>query len=114
MEYPIELQKVVHSNYRVEVTPDLGQWLFPKSSPEAQYRHNSNVCKEIASSIKRHVDGINSVEFLCDSKFVCKFCGEDPEPLEKLSGFDEDEIVGMPYCCEKAQDAWKELMKETK
>jgi len=111
MSYPVSLQKVVHSNYRVEVTPDFNKWWFGEQTPEQEYARHSRQCEEIAKAIKRHVDEVSSAVFLCDTKVVCKFCECDPEPTNVL--FEEGDEIGMPNCCDAAQSAWKELRTRT-
>lgn len=113
MAYPMKLQKVMHSNYRVVIEPDLNNWFFGERTDEAEYRRHSGQCNEIAKAVMRHVDGVASATFECDTKVVCKFCECDPEPLTELTG-EEGEMLGMPNCCADAQRAWKEWMAEEK
>ena len=48
-----------------------------------------------AQAIKRHIDGVTQV--VIESKWVCRFCGLDPEVDEKG-----------PCCCGKAIEAWEQ------
>lgn len=111
MTYPMKLQKVMHSNYRVVVQPELNEWFWGPHTHDQEYRRHSAQCEEIAKAVKRHVDGVASATFECDTKVVCMFCERDPDPLTELTG-EDGEVLGMPCCCGKAQEAWKKLMAE--
>ena len=82
-------------NYRVVATPDL---FWPKTH-EKKYR----CCKNIAASIKRHVDDIDEAEPDFDCTDICKFCSLEMEWFNEES--DTDTI---PACCDDAQAAWTE------
>lgn len=64
-------RKVKHENFRVVVTPDI---------PKRYYRDDAiadirEVCKDVARSIRRHVDNIEDVNVECDTVEVCSYCG---------------------------------------
>lgn len=48
--------------------------------------------------IKRHVDNVTAVTFIEDSVDSCSFCAYDWEVDEQ----------GIPLCCDKAQEEWRE------
>lgn len=110
MSYPMKLQKTIHSNFHVVVVPELNTWFFDTPTGQKEYDRHSAQCREIAASIKRHVDGVASASFECNTKTVCKFCEYEPEPVETISGIDDEELVGMPICCDPAIKARKEEM----
>lgn len=85
----------IRENYRVEVTPDL--WGYNKTEDQAKA-----VCGEIAVSIRRHVDNVDSVAVNWDTRTVCSHCGRDWEEYED----------GCPCCCDEAQDEWAKARGE--
>ena len=56
------------------------------------------LCDEIKRDVQRHVDGVSQVSVEWDSKTICSDCG-----LE----WEEDES-GIPVCCKKAIQEWKD------
>jgi len=55
------------TNFRLEIFPQPPY--FGKRSDE----RNRELCDEMVEQIKRHVDGVGSVEIVCDE--VCSHCG---------------------------------------
>ena len=53
-------------------------------------------------AIKRHVDDVDHVTEVVEYKDICSFCGYDWEEDQA------PESLGMPLCCDKAQDEWSE------
>lgn len=86
--------KTVHlSNYRVEVRPEL--WRI--GDVETDHAHMVNLCRNLATSINRHVDHVQTCDVFWDSKNVCSFCGMEWET----------ESNGEPLCCSKACAEWE-------
>ena len=72
-------------------------------------------CEEIARSIERHVDNVDSVAVVCDTHYVCSHCfrnwtvaGETELHDPKLHGHEwERWFEGEPQCCDAASDDWR-------
>ena len=90
-------------NIRVEVTPEL--WSFG-SEPSEEAR--LTVCERLVSQIKRHVDEIESVLVLYDTKETCSLCGL---PWEVSPAGSVDYPEGYPWCCEEAQEEFQLTQK---
>lgn len=90
------------TNFRVEVTPRepyLGR--DPKKA-EAIW---ADLCKDIASQIKRHVDDVGSADVVFDTKESCSHCDYGWEVATDDS--DPEFPKGCPLCCEAAIEEFK-------
>jgi hypothetical protein len=105
------MKVTINENWRVVVEPrGLGSFGFgsisdyaiepDKEKREAKYK---DACGDIIQEIKRHVDGVGSAYWECDTRHECSFCGYE---------WDVDEI-GCPLCCQDAIDEFNEANHET-
>lgn len=93
------ITKIVHSNYRIEVTA-ARQWRGG-SVTDKQIRAD---LEEIRAEIKRHVDNVDHCGVYWDTDHVCPFCGEPKE-----GAVDE---MGVPWCCGAQQEVFSAPMRE--
>jgi len=100
------MKEIVNRDYHVIIEPkslgDCGVMRFPDRhiEPDEEKRNQryEEMCEEIARQVKRHIDGVGYVAVVWDSREVCSFCGYDWEVDEN----------GVPLCCEKAVEEYKE------
>lgn len=94
------MPKVIkNSNYRVVVTPYVSSVTRSlHRTTESLERDIKNKCHDLADSIKRHVDGIDSIEIECDAEYVCGHCGLPWNETEE----------GEPNCCAEAVKEYEE------
>lgn len=71
--------------YYVRVEPD--NWLHREDKGE-----ELKLCKSLIADIKRHVDGIRSIGFECETENVCEYCG---------AAWTEDSDVFNGGCCDE-------------
>ena len=83
---------------RVVVYPE-SIWFLPKTTDAERARREQNLAEEVARSIRRHVDGVDSVEVKWDLVTLCSFCGYEYHATE----------VGMSLveCCQAAIDEYE-------
>ena len=96
------MKKIIKENYRVIIIPTIHGWLL-----KAEDKTDEEVCVEhLLKDVKRHIDCEQAhVEF--DSKEICEFCLEEWDEYDR--DFPDDNIKkGLPGCCGKAQDEWRE------
>jgi len=74
-------KKIEKVNHRVEIEPEI--W---GNDTDDKFRA---ACTGIVNDVKRHVDGIRSIDYFWDTKITCEHCG---------STWEED-----PWCCDKAR-----------
>jgi hypothetical protein len=97
--------KKTYENHRVVVEPrSLGDFGFGSISdysicpdPEERNARYKEICEEIKSDIKRHVDQVGSVYVDFDTVLSCSFCNCEWET----------DANGEPLCCDEAVDEWK-------
>lgn len=131
------MKKIIHENHRVVVYPDtrseFGPYFASTMKPGEQ-GYNEEMrerTKDIRDQILRHVDGLalssdgrtapGAVQITFDTREVCSFCdrawdeGLTQEMIDNkgLLYWTEDPVhsnidgVGLPMCCEAAQEAWR-------
>lgn len=81
--------KKTQVNWRVEVNPFSASYRLPADRRD---------CEEIATQIKRHVDGVSrdGVSVISDTEKTCEFCGNQ---------WTEDSQIYNGGCCDKDQEA---------
>ena len=82
-------------NVRLEVFPT--QSMIRGRDPEEDYKDDVSTCEYINTAIKRHVDDVRAIQTNHDEEVLCSFCE---------SGWETNNI-GMPLCCEEAQEEWR-------
>lgn len=81
-----------YENFRVVLT--VSRPFLVKPDHENYLRRMTSQSKEVAKSVKRHVDNVDDIQCEYDTLDLCEFCGREWE-------VDED---GFPNCCQKAID----------
>ncbi len=89
---PLKEQCAKRGNFRIRVIPVLADLVWVNTSDQ---KH----CADIAKSIRRHVDHIESVDVQSD--IVCKFCGYEWET----------DSSGEPQCCTAAAGVFASMVK---
>lgn len=79
-----------YSNWRVEVTP-VEPWFTNSENEQVKM---IDACNDLIKEIKRHCDGIESINYDYDQKEICSFCNYE---------WDADKN-GMPACCNAARE----------
>ena len=103
------MKKKIKKNFRVVVEPEIS----PYTKDEILEEVTMDDCNEMKLQIERHIDNIDSVEVLWDTKEICSFCGYDWEIATESDCEGDDYIkVGMPLCCIKAQEEFIKLNNE--
>lgn len=92
-----------YDNYRVVLDVD-GRMLF--GSDEQRHKTLLGKAQDIESSVKRHIDGVDSTEIICDTTNICSYCGMDWEVCTEP---DDDWVIGQPVCCNEAADEFEKL-----
>ena len=89
------MKKRIRDAIRVQVIPDT--WGRVNLTEDLEIE----IAKQIAASIKRHVDDIESAKVCWTTLDICSFCGaeweEDPEG---------------PCCCSRAVEEWEAAQAE--
>lgn len=88
------MKKIIKENIRVEVTPDVR--LYHTDREKQALR----ICNSIESDIKRHIDDVDSIQVVWDTKEVCSFCGYT---------WDEN-----GECCQAALDEFEQAHEQIK
>lgn len=98
------MRREVHSNYRLVITPDLylrGKHAIAKA-----------LLDEMAVAVRRHVDNVEHVKAVWDTRAECSFCGREWEvvtfdDLTSRAADYEGCVVGEPVCCTKAAEEFR-------
>ena len=96
------MKKHITENWRITITPDL---FFDRTNKSRELR-----CKEIIEEIERHVDHVDEMFIECDEKVICEYCGYDWKEVTE-DDKQENEEVGLPLCCNKAQEEFLKVIK---
>ncbi|MFF3151898.1 hypothetical protein [Streptomyces sp. NPDC057910] len=97
------MKKIIRDNYRVEVLPDT--YRLPVSVL-ADHRAMCALLADVARAVRRHVDGIDGVLPLWDTREECSHCECGWEVLTAAEATvetlapDEHSVEGEPVCCE--------------
>lgn len=91
----------VIENVRLEVTP----WYPSFRAADTEYQKKA--AEDIVKQIKRHIDDINDVSVVWDTRYVCEFCGYDlTDESARVS-----DLVPIE-CCDEEIVAWLERHPE--
>jgi hypothetical protein len=99
------MKKVIRDNYRVELTPDT--WGM-RASVLNDHDVMRRLLADIEWAVKRHVDGVEQVVSLWDTREECSHCGYGWEVLtaaeaaDDSTNQDEHSVEGEPVCCTAA------------
>lgn len=83
----------------MEVEPQEPWWIGKHTDQQRENEYEA-ACAELATQIRRHVDGVGHVRVMWDSKVECSHCGSNWEESEDDN--DPDWPKGMPLCCNLA------------
>lgn len=106
------MKTVRRSEFRVEVYPKSpGDFGFASIGGYTQSSKEwERDCDMIAEQIEQEISGLPSrglkTAVVWDSEDVCSFCGRAWETMREEDGPDEDMPLGIPLCCDEAQDEW--------
>lgn len=102
------MKVVTKENFRVEITPKVNGYIDVVGVCYEEIARKD--CEEIASQVNRHVDNIQYVEVKFDVKEYCSFCLNDWDV--SLDNDNPEWPKGMPLCCDKAINEFKNLNKK--
>ena len=95
-------------NIRVVVEPCQPWPSYMNDTPAKMEDRLINIANQVARDIKRHVDDIDGAAVAYDRVDVCSFCTYEWEVIGEGDAT-EDEPLGLPVCCNAAQDEWRAL-----
>ncbi len=90
------MKKTISENYSVKIEADIKPYTWRDHGRERVAEAERKRCELIIEDIKRHVDNVERVELMCETKDICILCDGDYDEYED----------GRPSCCVEAEDEW--------